>query len=123
MKKVKTEIAACMTVLDSSDGRIVSRFIFPADFVGFQGHFPDRKILPGVCQIQCALSCIEQAKGRSVALREVVLAKYFAPVGPDEEIVCALSDVQDRGEFTCRMVITKGGARAAELKLRVTVAD
>lgn len=123
MTKVKAEIVRCMSALESRERTVTSRFRFPADFVGFQGHFPDNKVLPGVCQIQCALSSLEQAKHRHAALREVVLAKYFAPVAPGEEITCACSDVLDAGEFTFKTMITRGDTKIAELKLRVAFTD
>ncbi len=110
-----------MTGLEKSDKAITSRFAFPEEFVGFQGHFPGKKILPGVCEIQCALLTVERAKQKTLDLKEVALAKYFAPVLPNEEITCAMSDVADSGEFTCKAVITKGSTKVAELKLRVAI--
>lgn len=110
-----------MTGLETSDKTITSRFVFPEEFVGFQGHFPGKKVLPGVCEIQCALLTIEKAKQKTPDLKEVALAKYFAPVSPDEEITCAVNDVADSGEFTCKAVITKGSTKVAELKLRVVI--
>jgi len=105
------------------DGSIVSCFTFPETFIGFTGHFPKHKILPGVCQIQCALAVLERAFHKTAELREVSLAKYFAPVLPGEEIMCACSDVFSSGEFTFKAVITKGPVRVSEMKLRVTLSD
>jgi 3-hydroxyacyl-[acyl-carrier-protein] dehydratase len=121
LKKIKAEIKQCMSGLESSERTLTSRFVFSETFIGFQGHFPEKKILPGVCQIQCALSTLEQGKQKSAMLREVVLAKYFAPVSPNEEITCLCSDVTDADEFTFKAVITKGAAKVAELKLRVSL--
>ncbi len=123
MKKVKAEIARHLAGLESSGKQVTSRFVFPDTFIGFQGHFPDKKVLPGVCQIQCAVAAVEQARHRTVALKEIVLAKYFMPVVPDEEIGCLCSDVEESGEFTIKAVITKGTAKVAELKLRVVLTD
>ncbi len=102
------------------DKRLISRFAFPPEFIGFQGHFPEKKILPGVCQIQCALSMLEKGGGKAVDLKEVVVAKYFAPVFPDDEVTCVVSDIGGPGdEFTVRAVLTKDSVKIAELKLRV----
>jgi len=90
------------------------------EFAGFQGHFPAKKILPGVCQIQCALSTIEKGRGKGVALKEVVLAKYFTPLFPDDEMTCVVSDDGKMdGEVLVKAVITKGAQKISELKLRV----
>jgi 3-hydroxyacyl-[acyl-carrier-protein] dehydratase len=123
LKKIKNEIEQLMSGLTMQEGIVTSCFVFPESFIGFQGHFPKHKILPGVCQIQCALSSLERAMRKAVELREVTLAKYFLPVLPDEEITCRCSDVTDAGEFTFKTVITKGSDRVAELKLRVAFPD
>ena len=121
MKTMKAEIAQCLIGLVASGRAATSRFLFPEEFLGFQGHFPAKKILPGVCQIQCALSTVERVKQKAVTLREVALAKYFSPVLPGEEITCVCSDIADSGEFILRAMITKGPAKVAELKLRVAL--
>jgi 3-hydroxyacyl-[acyl-carrier-protein] dehydratase len=123
LKKVKAEIEKCMTGLDSAERQATSRFLFPESFIGFQGHFPDKKILPGVCQVQSALATVEKAKNRKTILREIVLAKYFAPVSPNEEILCACSELEESGEFTYKAVITKGNVKVSELKLRVAFSN
>jgi 3-hydroxymyristoyl/3-hydroxydecanoyl-(acyl carrier protein) dehydratase len=61
-----------MSGLAREGSSLSSRFTFPPEFIGFQGHFPDKKILPGV-QVQCALSLIEK-RGQTVVLKEIVLA-------------------------------------------------
>jgi 3-hydroxymyristoyl/3-hydroxydecanoyl-(acyl carrier protein) dehydratase len=119
LKKVKTEIEQSMSRLEASGSSVTSWFLFTGDFVGFQGHFPGKKILPGVCQVQCALSTLERAKQKPLELREIVIAKYFSPVSPEEEIQCLCSDVAEAGEFTFKTMITKGNTKVAELKLRV----
>ena len=121
MRTIKTEVVQHMSGLEASDRTVTARFRFPEEFIGFQGHFPGKKVLPGVCEIQCALSLVEQARQKSVELKEITLAKYFAPVSPGEEIFCVVSDVADSGEFTCKAVITKGETKVAELKLKVAL--
>lgn len=123
MKKIKAEITQFMTGFEAGNGAFTSRFVFPETFIGFQGHFPEKKILPGVCQIQCALSTVERAKQKSLELREIVLAKYFSPVSPEEEIQCVCTDVNETAEFTFKTVIAKGETKVAELKLRVVLAE
>ena len=124
MKKIKNEIEQCIRDLTSEGGKATARFVFPEEFVGFQGHFPAKKILPGVCQVQCALTTLEKANKRSVVLKEIVLAKYLAPVMPGEELTCVCSDLQEKnGEFLVKAVITKDSSRISEFKLRVAFAE
>ena len=123
MRRVKEEIEQYMTGLEMESMTLTSRFSFPPEFIGFQGHFPAKKILPGVCQIQCALSTLEKGRGKGVALKEVVLAKYYSPLFPDDEVTCVVSDDgATSGEHTIKAAITKNTVKIAELKLRVLFA-
>ena len=124
MRKVKEEIEQYMTGLEMESSTVTSRFSFPQDFIGFQGHFPAKKILPGVCQIQCALSTLEKGRVKNVVLKEVVLAKYFSPLFPDDALTCVVTDGGETiGEQTVKAVITKNATKIAELKLRVLLSE
>lgn len=110
-----------MTGLAKEGKGLKSGFVFPSGFIGFQGHFPQKKVLPGVCQIQCALTLLEKGSGKAVVLKEVVLAKYFSPVFPDEEVTCVISDRGDtRGEIIVKAVISRANDKISEMKLRVS---
>ena len=108
-----------MTVLETSgDGILTARFTFPEEFVGFQGHFPSDKVLPGVCQIQCIASMIEKS-GRPFLIKEIVSAKFLSPVLPSEEIVCVCSRPEHTSEeFVVKASVSKAGRVVAEFKLR-----
>ena len=124
MKNIKTDIELYMTGLTSEGRTLTSRFVFPEEFVGFQGHFPTKKILPGVCHIQCALSTLEKGSGKAMVLKEVVLAKYFSPVFPGDELTCVVSDQGGAsGELIVKALLTKNGVKISDLKLRVSFAD
>lgn len=103
-----------------TDSIVTSSFLFPEEFAGFQGHFPTTRVLPGACQIQCVLSTVEKALKKRVVLKQIVLAKYFAPVFPGEKIVCKLSGVSDcGGECICKTRITRNEEKIAEMKLQL----
>jgi 3-hydroxyacyl-[acyl-carrier-protein] dehydratase len=121
LSTIKAEIERSMTGLVKEGKRLTSRFAFPPGFIGFQGHFPQKKLLPGVCQIQCVLSLLEKGSGKGVVLKEVVLAKYFAPVFPDEEVTCIINDIEDTSEeFIVKAAISRETAKISEMKLRVS---
>jgi len=105
---------------EEDDGGLSARFSFPGDFVGFDGHFPDGKVRPGVCQLQGGTAVLETWRGVRVSLTEVVSAKYMAPIGPDEEIVCRLRDISGAsGEATLKARIESGGGKVADFRVRV----
>ncbi|MDR1124093.1 MAG: hypothetical protein LBL61_05840 [Elusimicrobiota bacterium] len=63
-----------------------ARFMLPADFPAFSGHFPGEPVLPAVVQIQMAVYVIGERAGRAAKLREIKKAKFSAPVRTGEEI-------------------------------------
>jgi 3-hydroxymyristoyl/3-hydroxydecanoyl-(acyl carrier protein) dehydratase len=110
-----------MTCFGKEGQRLTSCFAFPAGFIGFQGHFPQKKVLPGVCQIQCVITLLEKGSEKAVFLKEVVLAKYFTPVFPDEKVTCVISDMGDAcGEAVVKAAISRASDKIAEMKLRVS---
>jgi 3-hydroxymyristoyl/3-hydroxydecanoyl-(acyl carrier protein) dehydratase len=104
---------------------VTASFKFPAEFIGFQGHFPTGKVLPGACQIQCALSTIETSLKQRVTLKEILLAKFIAPVYPGERVTCTVGGAADGagGSVIYKARFTKGAEKVADLKLRVSLGD
>jgi len=122
LSKIITEVEQSMTGLTRTDRAIISRFVFSPEFMGFQGHFPAQKVLPGACQIQCVLTTIGIANKKAVGLKEILLAKYFTPVLPHEEVTCTVSGIGDEGsESIYKAVVTKGAVKVAEMKLLVSL--
>lgn len=120
MRKIKKEVEQYMTVLKTEGHTHTSRFLFPEEFIGFQGHFPDKKILPGVCQLQAVLTTLEKADKQTVELDEIMSAKYFAPILPGEELTCVCSDLpENEDNGTVKAVISRKETKIAEFKLKV----
>jgi 3-hydroxymyristoyl/3-hydroxydecanoyl-(acyl carrier protein) dehydratase len=120
LRNIRTETVGCLTGLRREGGVLTANFLFPETFIGFRGHFPGKPVLPGVCQIHCVLAAIEQGEGVTVALREVVLAKYAAPVFPGEELVCTVElTAGPDGERLLKARLTVNGRKVTEMKLRV----
>lgn len=106
----------------AESGELQARFIFPEDFLGFRGHFPGNKILPGICQIQCALSLLEKCRGERAVLKEIILAKFISPVLPAEELICrAGNTAEESGSVILKASFSRDGKKVSEIKLRVQV--
>lgn len=61
-------------------------YTLPQTFTGFDGHFPGYPILPAVVQVRMALLLVAEACGVTPVLRELVQAKFMAPLVPDTPI-------------------------------------
>ena len=123
MSKLVQQIRHCMSDLtEAGDGRLMARFLFPPEFIGFQGHFPESPILPAVCKIQAAIVMLEESTKRRVRLDEIVLAKFSAPVTFDEEVEFACATVmEDTNSAVVRATVSKNGQKVSKFKIRVTL--
>jgi 3-hydroxymyristoyl/3-hydroxydecanoyl-(acyl carrier protein) dehydratase len=121
---IRKEVEQCMTVLAATGSALTASFIFAEEFVGFQGHFPTKKVLPGACQVQCALLTIEKESGRRITLKEIALAKFTAPIFPGDAVYCAVTRVSDTEDLIVYKVkISKGEDKVSELKLCIAAGD
>lgn len=49
----------------------------------FEGHFPGRPVVPGVCMLQMVKELAEQALGKKLQLSKVAQAKYLQVLVPE----------------------------------------
>jgi 3-hydroxyacyl-[acyl-carrier-protein] dehydratase len=119
------EIKKSMLGLSEIPGNnITARFIFQPDFTGFKGHFPGKPVLPGVCKIQAVISMIEKWHEKNVCLKEISLAKFFASVSCNQEILISSGKLVDGPDETkIRASVTSDGKKIAELHLKLSVKD
>jgi 3-hydroxyacyl-[acyl-carrier-protein] dehydratase len=117
MNQLRREIRDSLRdVSPQEGGGFRVRFVFSPEFVGFKGHFPGHPVLPGVCQVQSALVALEAWKKMSVTLREIVVAKFFAVAGANEDLDFLCREQEDRLIASIR----SGEKKVAELTLRVS---
>ena len=77
-------------------------FRFAAGHPSFTGHFPGRPIVAGVLILEQAALALHAWRG--AAVRQVIDAKFIAPLLPDENAVLELSDA---GERRYRLVVRR----------------
>jgi 3-hydroxyacyl-[acyl-carrier-protein] dehydratase len=121
VSEIAQQTLHCMSDLGATgEGELRASFLFPAEFVGFHGHFPGRPVLPAICEIQAALAMLETWKGRRVRLREIVQAKFSASVSCDEEVVCSCSVTLEGADGALvKVSVANDGGSVARFKLRV----
>jgi 3-hydroxymyristoyl/3-hydroxydecanoyl-(acyl carrier protein) dehydratase len=125
MSKLRQEIKSSMQTIEQvGDLKISARFCFAKKFIGFKGHFPNKPILPGVCKIQAALLALEEHKHKNVRLSEIILAKFFAPVTFNQELVFNLEEhPKNNSESTITVKVSCEDKKIAELQLRVNILE
>lgn len=120
MNRLRSEIRACLRGLElQTDGSPSAVFRFPADFVGFQGHFPGQPVLPGICLVLATLALAEASGGSPLRLLEVLSAKFTAPAGAGEDLraECRTAE-EDGGRLRLRTTFLRGSDRVARIDLR-----
>jgi 3-hydroxyacyl-[acyl-carrier-protein] dehydratase len=65
------------------DGSVVYGVSLNTTHDVYKGHFPERPITPGVCNIQMIKELAEDASGRSLTLSEIDRCRLTAMVTPD----------------------------------------
>ena len=123
MSIIFQEIEKCMSRLtQDSDGKITARFIFPPEFIGFKGHFPDRPVLPGVCSIQAVTAIFKSLSKKEVRLQEIVLAKFFTPVSANQELFFECRSTKEKSnQLLVKVSVVSGDEKKiAELQLKLS---
>lgn len=79
-----------------TERRYQRHYNFSESFLGFQGHFPGKPILPAVVQMMICREITSGGLGITLSLTNVKRAKFMSLVKPGEDItaVCDL-DIKD----------------------------
>lgn len=85
----------------------------------FGGHFPDRPVLPGVCQMRLVRETASRIAGRALAFAVVREVKFLHPVLPERDGVLLVHAelVPDAGGgFAVQAVVTAGEQTKMKIK-------
>lgn len=118
MSKMSKEILSSMSGLKIGEDHLSANFCFKKNFVGFQGHFDQNPVLPGICKIQAILVMYKKRTGKELRLDEVISAKYTARVTCNESILIeTFSKYDQTKKINVLAKISKGETKVAVLKL------
>ena len=84
---LRSEIAACLASF-TPEGATAAQtaWVFPREFSGFQGHFPNQPVCPGVCVVLAQLVAAQRLAGRELELVEIENVKFMWPVFPERQV-------------------------------------
>ncbi|MBN2591445.1 MAG: hypothetical protein JXA96_16385 [Sedimentisphaerales bacterium] len=83
---IRTQIDSCIQQVNVHDDEITATLCFDKDFLGFQGHFPQNPILPGVCLLETVLVLIQRLKGKTIYMTELINSKFFTVIIPGQMV-------------------------------------
>jgi len=121
---MQREIIQAMSALKKTqDDGLSANFSFPREFIGFQGHFDNNPVLPGICKIQSVLAMFEEFHNRPFRLKEIRMAKYLSPVTCGQAIRIECSPTAGaEGVVTLKAAVNRGDVKVALLHLIIETA-
>ncbi len=117
MNRMLREITACATgpARRDPDGGVRMEFMFPLNFVGFEGHFPGNPIVPGIVQVMAGI--LTAGEGSPLRLVKVNRAKFVRIIGVGETITVVATNTEKGGRMNAAVGVTVGGETAASFTL------
>ncbi len=84
--------------------------LFPENFIGFAGHFPDKPVLPAILQLAAIRFTAEKALSTSLFPLQYNRAKFKKMIEPEQVFSLQLKLVEDNGVFQgkCKISTPKG---------------
>ena len=122
---LRDEIREAMSALQHAEGgRLLATFFFPPTFTGFQGHFPEHAVLPGVCTVQAVLVMLAADRHSRVQLKQITSAKFFAAAGPGEELRfdCRIQQ-PEAAPAVVKATVMRQDTKIADLSLKVACGE
>jgi 3-hydroxyacyl-[acyl-carrier-protein] dehydratase len=118
--EIKETALADIETINSYTGS--QKFRPTADFIGFNGHFPDYPILPAMLQVFFGVLVSEKILGEKLILKKLDKAKFMAQIKPDETITVTSKILQatpdgPESAIKARVTITVAEKKAATMSL------
>ena len=122
--KIYREIANAITEFKKIDDvRVTAKACFLPEFTGFKGHFENRPILPGICQLELVRAVVARGVGQELALMQVKSVKFLQVVKPGEEIELKVDINNCADTLIVDATISCGANKVAKLKLELAIED
>jgi len=104
-----------LQVLDSSVNDLKAAISFGSDFIGFNGHFPDIPILPGIIMLQVAALTSELLLQKRLTIKAVDKVKFMGTVMPDQLINISGKITSNEDGFQTRIQLDTDGKKLATI--------
>lgn len=106
------------------DGSCLTSICFDHNFCGYEGHFPQKPIVPAVCLMAAALMMTSQWLNTPLTLHEIVHMKFRRQIGPDDTVLFSFMTETggEAGRLSVAYALTlPSGNKVASFKLLLTM--
>jgi len=114
-----------ITKLKKTEDTIQAEIRLNPDHALYKGHFPQQAVVPGVMQIQIVKEILVAELKQELLIREVMVAKYFRPITPKENLVLHINIAYKLSETSDYMIdasIVKADNTFAKIKAKLSLA-
>ena len=77
--------------IDRIDNNIVVKLEILSDHPIYQGHFPEKAVVPGVCTLTIIKECLSEILGRTIMFSSIKECKYLSALLPTCNINIAIN--------------------------------
>ena len=121
MKNMNDEIRACaIKPVQKTERGWEKTYVFPSDFLGFQGHFPGNPILPAVIQLMMGRQAITERMGRECDIVKVTRAKYMKVITPGIPVTVILTIKEQEDACICKCILEIEGKPTSKFAMTLT---
>ncbi|MBQ7190424.1 MAG: hypothetical protein IJR99_13545 [Kiritimatiellae bacterium] len=91
----------------------------PSAFTGFEGHFPEKPILPAFCQFQLVTILAERILGFPVFLQAVSRSRFVRPILPERKLDLTFHLSGAAAMYSGSLRFTTDGEECSEIKFKI----
>ena len=121
MNDLAAQLPACLVTPPAcvQPGVMEATFLFPPSFIGFQGHFPEQPILPGIVQVMAAV--YTASRGAQNQLQCIKRCKFTRPVVPGEPVHVAVTIEPQGTLWQAQAELSVNGVPCASLSFIIEI--
>ena len=118
-RQLKNEInTALVEFTPDGSNTAHTAWVFPPEFLGFQGHFPGNPVCPGVCVMLAQLEAAARITGTELELLEIENTKFTWPIFPGRRVEGVVKATPaGEGVWRVQADLKRGERRIAKLLL------
>ena len=106
--------------VEKSDNKFVINAEFLSNHPIYEGHFPEKPVVPGVCTLTVIKECLGEMLGRMITFSAIKECKYLSALLPDSDLNITIT-IELLDDAKIRAFVTDEDNQQAFLKLRATI--
>lgn len=123
MSTLGTAIRAAGSSAKIDGDSFTKEFVFDADFIGFDGHFPGNPILPAMVQLMLGEVSAVEAAGQHLVCTDAARAKFVRQVVPGETVLVSGTLSLRNGLTKATVTLTVNGETASTYVLTLAAPE